>query len=560
MSQKPLNISLKNLNVILGIVLILTIIFFFPSLNNGFTNWDDQVHLLNNTLVKSFSLEAVFTLFKPSSLVNNTYIPLSLLSYALEYKLIQLKPFLYHLNNLLLHLGVVVLVFRLAMKMGLAPVACGIGALIFAIHPLHVEPVAWISSRKDLLYSLFYLLALLCYVDYVKTQTRAKYLCALAWGVLSILAKPMAFSLPLILIIYDWFFERKISWKAMWDKVPFFIYVFLISLITYSQFTKDVQMGWVESILIWIWAFGFYIVKWFIPMNISPLYTVPDPLSFSNMTCLLYVLFFVLMVWSVYHLRRNRLFIFAFVYYVASITLLIYRIPWNDGNLSIVADRYMYLPSLGLCIFIGHLIYFWLEKLRKRSDSNFAGVCFSMIALLGILGFTSMKLTNVWANSVSMWSRVIAVNPKMARAYADRGAMFLKGGNFDRAMKDLDQCLTLDPKYFKCINHKGLIYLRLKEEDKALLMFNQALQVYPDYAEAYLNRGNIYFHRKQYTEALKEYESALQTNPTYADAFNNKGNVFYMLGQHNKAREAYKKALELKPAFSKAAHNLGQLN
>ena len=199
---------LKN-KWILPVVLLLVILAFSPSLFNGFIKNDDPTHLLENVTLRALTFENFRAMFQ--SIVNVTYIPLTTASFAMEYHFFGYNPFIYHLDNLLLHLGVIVCVFIFLQRLSLSVVAAGIGALFFGIHPLRVESVAWITERKDVLYGFFYMLAILQYWDYAKSGKKQFYFLSLLWGFLSILAKPMALSLPLILLLCDWWMRR--GWR-----------------------------------------------------------------------------------------------------------------------------------------------------------------------------------------------------------------------------------------------------------------------------------------------------------------------------------------------------------
>ncbi len=175
-------------------LLIITALTFLPALRGEFLNWDDDRHLTENLQAQIFSWKNTVDIFK--STINKTYIPLTILSFNLEHRLFGLNPFVYHLNNLLLHLAVVIAIFFLAVTVGLSARGAFLAALLFGIHPMHTESVAWITERKDVLYALFYILSLHGYCHYLIKRGKLSYLLSLGFAFLSILAKPMALSLP----------------------------------------------------------------------------------------------------------------------------------------------------------------------------------------------------------------------------------------------------------------------------------------------------------------------------------------------------------------------------
>ena len=195
----------KNL-FCLSAVLLLTLAAFSSALNNQFLNWDDDRMLTENPSVRSLTpgnIQHIFT-----STVQRVYIPLSVFSLAVEYAFAGDHPFIYHLDNVLLHLLVTGLIFVFALRMGLSGRAAGWAALLFGIHPMHVESVAWVTERKDVLYSVFYMASLISYWQYLEGKKKTDYGLSIVFGFLSILAKPMAISLPLVLFLLDWFKNR----------------------------------------------------------------------------------------------------------------------------------------------------------------------------------------------------------------------------------------------------------------------------------------------------------------------------------------------------------------
>jgi hypothetical protein len=200
------NLSLQKILIVVFLA-VATFLVFSPVLKAGFLNWDDTTHLTGNDTIRSLNWNNVKKIF--STTVNDTYIPLSLLSYALEFRFFAYNPLVYHLDNLLLHIALVILVFYFAMQMGLNLRAAFIAALLFAVHPMRVESVAWITERKDMLYGIFYVLALMAYWQYLKNKKLSYYIWALVCCLFSIAAKPMAFSLPFALFLFDWFVKRQ---------------------------------------------------------------------------------------------------------------------------------------------------------------------------------------------------------------------------------------------------------------------------------------------------------------------------------------------------------------
>jgi len=367
---------------ILILILAVTFISFSASLNNEFTNWDDDFHLTENFVVQSIDFENIVHIFKNS--VQSTYIPLTIFSFALEYHFFKLNPFIYHLNNLLLHLGVVTLIYLFSLRMGLAPLAAGLGALLFGIHPMHVESVAWVTERKDVLYAFFYMMALCTYMNYLEGKQKRFYLLTLFFGLLSILAKPMALSLPLVLLVCDWFKKKKLTLKVFLEKVPFILYIIPITWITYSLNARMPGESIQEALILWIWSFSFYIQKFFLPINLNPFYLWPEPIGITHLPYLGSLMVFLLCMLLLYIFRKQRWYVFALVFYFFSIFFLL---RFDKGaEPQIVADRYMYMPSVGFCLLFGYLAAAGLNRLREKGGlvKQIGAVCLAFF-IFGIV-------------------------------------------------------------------------------------------------------------------------------------------------------------------------------
>ena len=281
----------KVCNVILP-VLIAGIVFaaFSPALKNDFVFWDDDVQLYENITVRSLDSEHIWDIFK--STVNKIYIPLTVLSYAVEYHFSGYDPFIYHLDNMLLHLAVVTMVFWLGLRLGLSSTGSGVAALLFGIHPMHVESVAWVTERKDVLYSFFYLAALLSYSRYlaftgsspaIQVEKPCWFLIlTVFFGILSMLAKPMALSLPLILLLMDWFHGRKILRDVFLEKIPLCAIIAGITLVSYVGHVRIPGKSLAEGAMIWVWTFVFYVRQFLFPFILVPIYQLPKPVAVNH--------------------------------------------------------------------------------------------------------------------------------------------------------------------------------------------------------------------------------------------------------------------------------------
>ena len=521
-------------NLTLAIILLATFLVFRPCLNNEFLFWDDDVHVWNNPAVKTLSLTNLKQIF--TTPVNQTYIPLTTLSFALEYQIAADNPKLYHLDNILLHLSVTALLFVLALTLGLTHTAAALACLIFAIHPLHVEPVAWITDRKDMLYSFFYILALWQYVLYTRSHNISNYMISLVAGLLAMLAKPLALSLPLVLFLTDWLIQRKFSIKSILDKIPYALFIVPLGWITYSlkadRPIHDIQ----SALLTGIWTFTFYIKEFFWPHNLAPLYDMPKPVTITNPAFLIPAACFLLIIGSVYLLRKHRWFIFAWGVYLASIFFII-RFNYKV-DAEIVADRFMYLSSFGFCFLAGHV----LDRLFQKRHL----LAWIALPLFLFMGASSFHQCKIWKNDLTLWQASLAVNPPTSIAFNNLGNYFYKKQDWEQALTYYSRAITLAPSSCVAYSNRGVIYFSQQHYDLALTDFNTALRYKEDFA-AYNNRGSIYLTTGAFDKALEDFNRSLQLNPGNANTYFNRGEVYRLTNRPDLALAEYSMAIKLNP-------------
>lgn len=538
----------------LTLALVLTIVFsaFWPSLSNGFVSWDDNIYVVENEVIRNLSWESLKTIF--TSDVSLNYTPLTSLSFAAEYHFWGYQPFYYHFNNLLLHLLVTALVFVFALRLAGSLTVAAIASLVFGIHPMHVESVAWITERKDVLYASFYMLALIFYWNYLTDKRKTYYVVSLACGFLSILAKPMALSLPLVLFVLDWFYGRKLARKMFFDKILFVLIIFPIAWLTYTLNSRVVSFKFPESVLTWVWTFVFYIKKFIFPFDFLPLYKLPNPIQITNWEFTFSVFICMAVIAALIYFRKNRWLIFALVFYFLSIFFLL-RFD-NSVDLCIVADRFMYLPSVGFCILFA--VYCQRFFVWVRSRNSFWQVA-SIIILCGCILFlarTTYQQSKIWGNEIVFWDRVIAKYPTFAMGYNQRALAYKQKGNFAQALNDYSRAIALFPQYDFALTNRGIVYKELGEFQKAWEDHSRAIEVNPDFSEAYLNRGNVLFSVGDFQAAIVDYTKAIATvgisarrksTPYRAEAYSRRGSGYFFAKDYDAALLDFNQALSINP-------------
>lgn len=536
------------------IILFITFIAFLPSLHSGFTNWDDEFHFLNNPNVLNFDWPHFWKHWTTD--INKTYIPLTTLSFAIEHYFFGFNPFVFHLINLIFHLAVVTLIFWFALRMGLNLPAASLAALLFGIHPMRVEAVVWLTELKDVLYAFFYMLALHHYWTFIETKKRTYYLLSLLWGILSILAKPMALSLPLILFLCDWWTKRQFGLKLILEKIPYFLSIFPIGWITYSLNAGVPIKNFCQSATLWVWTLTSHVQIFLFPAHLSPIYAVPKPISFLNppywSSFIFLLCFFILII----IFRRSRLFKFALLYYFLSIFFLL---RFHDDLVHVIADRFMYLPSLGFCLLFGFLVQDGLEKLKKKSIWALRLGFYSLVILFIALFSKTFLQNYVWAEGLSLWEEVIQQHPKIPLAYYNRAKVYESINYFDSAILDYGKAIALKPDFAAAYNNRGILYYLQKKYELALPDLDKALKLDPDLDKAYNSRGNLYYEQGKYDLAITDYTKALQLTPQNLFALCNRGVIHNLKGEEVLALADFNQALKVDPQCALAYANRGNL-
>ena len=377
-----------------------------------------------------------------------------------------------------------------------------LAALIFAIHPMKVESVAWVTERKDVLYALFYLLALHQYWSYLKTLSIKYYISTLFLGLISILVKPMAVSLPLILFVFDWFYGRKVSRRSLWEKMPILLYVVGIAWITFALNMRQLHgHNMAAGALLWVWSLCFYLWQFLFPFQVCPYYAYPHPISIFHWPYFLSAVVFLVLVFLLVRFRRHKLFIFAFFYFFSSI-FFVFGLGERsfDGTLfSVVSDRFMYLPGLGICFFVGS----WAHR-RIKTGWGITIFCL----LLVLMGIKTHDQCQVWKNSLSFWNEIIQEHPDFYLAYNNRSKIFYQQKRYALALNDCNKAIALNPNVGKMYSNRGLIYCLQGNNRKALNDFNTAISLDPTYAVPYRRRSILKEAQKDHRQALQDALSA----------------------------------------------------
>jgi len=526
----------------------ITAICFFPMLKNGFTNWDDEIYVIDNPLLRGPDWKGIFT--EP---VSANYHPLTLISLLINFKLFGLDPSSYVLGNYLLHLVNTGLVFYFVWtitgkKIGVAFLT----ALIFGIHPMHVESVSWISERKDVLYTLFFLLSLIQYWRFLQTGRSIQYWLSFLFFLLSLLSKPAAIILPIVLFLMDYWAGKKIDKGLLVKKIPFFLLSVLFGVVTVKMQSVNAIAGleiypWWARLFFACYVVMIYFFRFFIPYPLSAFHPYPSPANLG-LPVLLSPIFILALAILLWYQRRNKEVIFCFSFFIVNLLLVLQII--SIGN-TIVSERYTYVPYIGLACLLGLL-------LAKYTNSKMPIWALSAVIAV-VFGAITFQRTTVWKDSNTLWSDVIEHYPTSPVPRTNRANYTIKEAMkpenaaqrnqlFQEALEDCNVALSSKPNHTPGYEDRQFIYYNLNKNAEAIADAEKLIKMAPRNRLGYYTRGLVYMRMNEPTKALRDFDTCISIMPTYDAALNNRGTV--LVNSFQKYAEAlvdFNKAISLNP-------------
>ncbi len=539
----------------LAAILCLTFVCFTPAINSSFIRtWDDAIYVIDNPQLKPLSFESIKTIFS-NTIGGSVYSPLTSLSFAIEKQLFGLNPMPFHLNNILLHLINTALVFWLMLAMRIRWEIVVVVSLLFGIHPMRVESVAWVTERKDVLFGLFYIAALVAYV-YRLRALKAKHLqkarkyfwYSVLLFIPALLSKIQAVSLPLSLLAFDYYFKRRLHFRLLLEKTPFFLLSLAFGLGGVFLLTKSGSLGsnnafhLTERLLFAPYSLCVYAYKLFLPYPMATFYPYPPRIE-GSLPTIYYITPFILLsivgfaFWSIKHTRAllfGSLFFFFNIVFVLQVV---------GAGAAFTADRFTYIPYLGLFFAMGMGVDFLLKKFPDWSK-GILGV--SALYLLLLAGYT-FQHTKVWKNDGTLWNYTLDKYPRAWQALVNRGDYYGRTKEIDKALADYTKAIKLNSGFVDAYNNRGNLYFRQGKDALALKDYNQALKIRPHNQNALGNRGAIFYRMGQYDKALKDLDAALSMKKRYPDGHLNRGIVLSVVGQYAKAKEDFDAFLKSQP-------------
>jgi protein O-mannosyl-transferase len=542
------------------LLIAVTCLAYIPSLNNDFVNWDDIVYIMNNDMVTAFSWINLKKIF--STYFMGNYHPFILLSFSIDFHLFNFAAPGYHLHNLILHLVntflVYIFFFNLLHKKGNIAITI---ALLFAIHPMHVESVAWVSERKDLLYTAWFLLSMITYLEYVRRGKTSIYLLTLLFFVFSLLSKAQAVTLPFILLLADYFSLRKFEWKTIVEKIPFFALSTVFGIIAVlaqkaNNYINPDGIPVVQSLFYAPYGIWFYLVKFLFPVYQTAVYTYPvavnEAMPFYFYLSPAIFLFFVFAVWKTW--KTKRYVAFGLLFFLATIFPVLQFLPvgW-----AIVAERYTYIPYLGLAAIAAMAFWEFRTSLNERKRKITDTTAFLLVSILMIL---TWNRNLVWKDSVSLWTDVMKKNPRCVPAYINRSYIYNEKKQYEEALRDCTDGLKIDPTNFTLYKNRGITYGIIGKYNLALADYSMAIRNNPEDYDSYLYRGILFTDKfAKHDSAIADFKKYLTHSPDNLNATFNLIVANYNKGDYDSARVYCLKVLKISPGNEQARQLLEQI-
>jgi len=584
--------------------------------SSDFINLDDHYYVTENIhIANGITAEAIRWAFTTGHAAN--WHPLTWLSHALDVQLFGLNPHRHHLINLLFHIASTLLLFFVFDRMTKAPWKSAFVAALFAFHPLHVESVAWVAERKDVLSTFFWMLTMAAYVYYVERPRAVTYLPVFGFLALGLMAKPMLVTLPFVLLLLDYWplqrfggkkpppgelrsnpvlregikpsptrgttcdrrggvmfpsdflplslWERvgvrvyprpllSSNWYLIWEKMPLFALSATSCIVTFVVQRKGgavISLGEIPlggRIANAFVSYVIYVEKTVWPQHLAVFYPYQKWTSWQVLGA---VLFFTAVTSTViWTAKRFRYLTVGWLWFVGTLVPVIGVVQVGDQAM---ADRYSYIPLVGLFIAAAWTTPELLKKWRYRSQILFA----SSALIVSYFFAVTWTQTGYWRNSFALYDHALEVTGDNCITRYSRGAAFLGVGDTKRAIEDYDRAIELCPEYAKAYTDRGNAYSALGNQKQAISDYSMSIEADPEYAIAYYDRGNSHVAAGNLNEAISDYDKAVEIDPDYQLAYINRGIAYCELGNPNRALKDFDKAIEINPKSGLAYINRG---
>lgn len=526
----PASADLKRSILVAVLLAVLTLALFSPARGYGFVNYDDNLYVYENPHVLQ-GLSGSGIKYALTTCDVGTWAPLTWLSYECDTAVQGPRASAYHLTNLLLHAAAGALLFFLLQLMAQSLWVSVTVAVLFLVHPLRVESVVWIAERKDVLCAFFWMLGLIAYWSYAQKPNARRWCAVFLCFVAGLMSKMMMVTFPFVLLLLDFWplhrldLEGATRWKEVrrlvFEKLPFFGGIILAIFISGSAlhsrgaFSARPAEG-LNDLLRVPENYVFYLGKFFWPARLSVLYPLADVrVEIALLSAALLVVITLAVLWQV---RQKPWLVVGWLWFVGALVPVAGFVSFGDF---VVADRYTYLPSVGLA----WALVASADHLARRYISG-RWIATAIVAL-ACAGATAANLPR-WRDSFALYDAALRIGPHYV-TYNNRGVALLRAGQTQAALADYESALKLNPNFSRAHNNRGSILSDLGRYDDAIRDFDDAIRQDPYYADAYDNRGNALARKGDPESALTDYARSLKIDPSKPGCYNNRAAAYFQL-------------------------------
>ncbi len=584
----------RNMRILFAAVTVITVAIFLPALGNGFVNWDDDVYVYDNYHLRS--LDGAFFRWALTDRSVVYWHPVTWFSHALDVALWGLHPAGHHLTAIILHGINTFLVMYLVLQVLQAAharstdepfadvrrrerfslIAAGATGLLFGIHPLRVESVVWIAERKDLLSALFFLLALSSYLKASLPAREGGRMSApvrrslpFVWYLLAVASKPMALTLPVVLLLADWYplgrlRSRVDVLRLLREKVPYFAVSLIVAGVTISAqrevgATPSLELVSLKTrVLVAAGGLTGYLGKMILPLGLEPLYLHPRMIASIGLAHIAQLAFLAgVTVLTLLWARRRPAWLAAWAWYVVTVLPVLGFVQAGSQSM---ADRFTYLPGIAPTMLAGAgIAEGWELLVRRGLGGRVRSVALAIALSVGAaLAAETVAQTGIWKDSVVFWSAVIAKEPeRFPAAYSSRATALYDRGEREAARRDIDRAIALDPGFAEAYASRGWMLRREGNLDSAAADLTTAIRLKPAMAEAYVSRGIILGEKGEYARSIDDFTMAIALKPDLVAARVARGLALLRAGRPLQAVEDLNAAIGMSPADTDAYLNRG---
>jgi tetratricopeptide (TPR) repeat protein len=556
----------KKYTYLIAISLIVASLVAFGRISsNGFINYDEELYITKNDHVKSgLNLETIK--WSWTAVVCSNWHPLTLISHAMDWSIFQDNAGGHHFVSLILHIASVLLLFLFLNKSTKNLWPSAFAAAFFALHPLRVESVAWAAERKDVLSMFFGMASIYVYAFYAENHKLSNYLLCLILFTFSLMSKSMLVTLPLVLLLLDyWPLKRwgktpaddskasRILKTLIMEKFPFIglsIAVSIIALWTQKKggsIASEDILPLLARCLHALVSYAAYLGKIFFPCNLALFYPYYFSLPLWKLVVSVSILAGITS-FTIYAIKKLPFLFVGWFWYLITLIPVIGLVQIGKQSM---ADRYTYLPSIGIAVMLawGIPLLFTKEKTKKNILLP-AG-----IVTLTILTVLTWQQCGYWKNSNTIWMHTLQATKDNYLAHNNLGIALFRQGRIKEALDQYNKALLIAPNYFDAYGNRGNAYAQMGQHQQAMNDYTKAISLKPNSAEAYCARGTYHGRLGQYEQALLDLTKAISLNPHYFDAYNNRGIVLNQLHLFQQAINDFNVALQLKQGYVNAMNN-----